>query len=67
MAILTEPPPAETTAGVDFALTEDQELLRDEVRRFAEERIRPGWPSATASTASRWRSSRRWGRWASSA
>jgi butyryl-CoA dehydrogenase len=40
MAVLTEPEVA--TAGVDFSLTEDQELLRDEVRRFAEERIRPG-------------------------
>lgn len=29
-------------AGVSFALTEEQELLRAEVRRFAEERIRPG-------------------------
>jgi alkylation response protein AidB-like acyl-CoA dehydrogenase len=29
-------------AGVDFALGEDQELLREQVRRFAEERIRPG-------------------------
>jgi acyl-CoA dehydrogenase len=28
--------------GVDFSLSEDQELLRQEVRRFAEERIRPG-------------------------
>jgi butyryl-CoA dehydrogenase len=28
--------------GPDFALTEDQELLRQQVRRFAEERIRPG-------------------------
>ncbi|HEV2854084.1 MAG TPA: acyl-CoA dehydrogenase family protein [Thermoanaerobaculia bacterium] len=27
---------------MDFSFTEDQELLRDEVRRFAEERIRPG-------------------------
>ena len=27
---------------MSFALTEEQELLRDEVRRFAEERIRPG-------------------------
>ncbi|HYU31301.1 MAG TPA: acyl-CoA dehydrogenase family protein [Thermoanaerobaculia bacterium] len=27
---------------MDFSLTEDQELLRSEVRRFAEERIRPG-------------------------
>jgi alkylation response protein AidB-like acyl-CoA dehydrogenase len=30
------------TAGVDFSLTEDQQLLQAEVRRFAEERIRPG-------------------------
>ncbi|MFP5286674.1 MAG: acyl-CoA dehydrogenase family protein, partial [Thermoanaerobaculia bacterium] len=30
------------TSRVDFGLTPDQELLRDEVRRFAEERIRPG-------------------------
>ncbi len=28
--------------GVEFGLSEDQELLRDTVRRFAEERIRPG-------------------------
>ncbi len=27
---------------MDFSLTEEQELLRSEVRRFAEERIRPG-------------------------
>ena len=27
---------------VDFALSEEQELLRQEIRRFAEERIRPG-------------------------
>jgi len=27
---------------IDFSLSEDQELLRQEVRRFAEERIRPG-------------------------
>lgn len=30
------------TTGIDFALDEDQELLRTEIRRFAEERIRPG-------------------------
>ncbi len=44
MAVLTEPRSevAETTTGMDFSFTEDQELLRDEVRRFAEERIRPG-------------------------
>jgi butyryl-CoA dehydrogenase len=29
-------------SGVDFSLSEDQELLREQVRRFAEERIRPG-------------------------
>lgn len=40
MATLIEAQPA--TAGVDFSFTEDQELLRAEVRRFAEERIRPG-------------------------
>lgn len=28
--------------AVDFTLTEDQELLRQEIRRFAEERVRPG-------------------------
>ena len=35
-------PPSEPLAGPDFGLTPEQELLRDEVRRFAEERIRPG-------------------------
>ena len=29
-------------ASVDFSLNEEQELLRQEVRRFAEERIGPG-------------------------
>ncbi len=33
---------ADPTAGVGFELTEEQEILRGEVRRFAEERIRPG-------------------------
>jgi alkylation response protein AidB-like acyl-CoA dehydrogenase len=28
--------------AIDFSLSEDQELLRREIRRFAEERIRPG-------------------------
>jgi alkylation response protein AidB-like acyl-CoA dehydrogenase len=41
MAILTEPT-VESTTGVDFGLTEDQQLLLSEIRRFAEERIRPG-------------------------
>jgi butyryl-CoA dehydrogenase len=31
-----------SASGIDFSLTEDQELMRQEVRRFAEERIRPG-------------------------
>ncbi len=31
-----------TESNMSFALTEEQELLRAEVRRFAEERIRPG-------------------------
>jgi butyryl-CoA dehydrogenase len=43
MAVLTEPVAEATAAtGVDFSLTEDQQLLRDEVRRFAVERIQPG-------------------------
>jgi butyryl-CoA dehydrogenase len=28
--------------GPDFALSEEQEMVRDQVRRFAEERVRPG-------------------------
>jgi acyl-CoA dehydrogenase len=32
----------ENLAGVSFALSDEQELLRQEVRRFAEERIAPG-------------------------
>jgi alkylation response protein AidB-like acyl-CoA dehydrogenase len=35
-------PEAATSNGPDFSFTEDQELMRDQVRRFAEERIRPG-------------------------
>jgi len=45
VATLSEPAASaapESTAGIDFGLTEDQELLRAEVRRFAEGRIRPG-------------------------
>jgi alkylation response protein AidB-like acyl-CoA dehydrogenase len=44
MAVLTEAPSAAHAgrSGIDFSLSEDQQLLRDEVRRFAEERIRPG-------------------------
>jgi butyryl-CoA dehydrogenase len=41
MATLTEPTAAQG-GGIDFALAEDQEMIRAEVRRFAEERIRPG-------------------------
>jgi len=37
-----QPAPTDTEPSVDFALTEDQQLLLDEVRRFAEERIAPG-------------------------
>lgn len=33
---------AEASPGLDFALDEDQELLRETVQRFAEERIAPG-------------------------
>ncbi len=41
---VAEPPAAgpEPAPGADFSLSEEQELLRREVRRFAEERIRPG-------------------------
>jgi len=44
MATLTEAPPisAEGAEGIDFSLSEDQQMVRDQVRRFAEERIRPG-------------------------
>jgi alkylation response protein AidB-like acyl-CoA dehydrogenase len=41
-AVPTAPAPAPTAPGLDFALTEDQELLVEQVRRFAEERILPG-------------------------
>ncbi|MDP9120783.1 MAG: acyl-CoA dehydrogenase family protein [Acidobacteriota bacterium] len=41
--VLDPPATAEAPAGgVDFSLSADQELLREQVRRFAEERIRPG-------------------------
>ena len=40
MVVLTESPAA--IGGVDFGLTEEQELLREQIRRFAEERIQPG-------------------------
>jgi alkylation response protein AidB-like acyl-CoA dehydrogenase len=39
MAIATD---TAASAGVDFSLTEEQTMIRDEVRRFAEERILPG-------------------------
>jgi acyl-CoA dehydrogenase len=38
MSVVTET----AVAGPDFALSEEQELLRQELRRFGEERIRPG-------------------------
>src|SRR3954464_15456832 len=42
MAVIAEPLAETAASGVDFSLTEDQQLLRDEVRRFAVERIQPG-------------------------
>lgn len=47
MAMAAEPAAAaaataSTSTGIDFSFTEEQELIRDEVRRFAEERILPG-------------------------
>jgi butyryl-CoA dehydrogenase len=38
----TAPPAPSDAAGIDFSFTEEQELIREQVRRFAEERIRPG-------------------------
>jgi alkylation response protein AidB-like acyl-CoA dehydrogenase len=43
--VLTAPPTpgdAATGSGIDFGLSEEQELLVEQIRRFAEERIRPG-------------------------
>lgn len=46
VAELATPPTSQATAdrdeGMDFGFSEDQELMRQEVRRFAEERIAPG-------------------------
>jgi butyryl-CoA dehydrogenase len=49
MATTTLPEPVaapgttlDESGGVDFGLTEEQELVREQVRRFAEERIAPG-------------------------
>ncbi len=46
MATVVLPPPEASEAmsrtGIDFSLTEEQDLLIEQVRRFAEERIRPG-------------------------
>jgi butyryl-CoA dehydrogenase len=41
-AIAPAAPAATGAGGPSFGLSEDQELLREQVRRFAEERIRPG-------------------------
>src|SRR3954449_4665919 len=43
-ALAAPPAPVDSTgrSGLDFALTEEQEMLVEQVRRFAEERIRPG-------------------------
>ena len=42
MSQVAEAPAVVAASGPDFGLDEEQELLRREVRRFAEERIRPG-------------------------
>src|ERR1700732_1078179 len=42
VAAARAPPAATGAGGPSFGLSEDQELLREQVRRFAEERIRPG-------------------------
>src|SRR3954463_9866154 len=42
MAVIAEPLAETAASGVDFSLSEDQQLLCDEVRRFAVERIQPG-------------------------
>ncbi len=48
VATLAEPPIPSTPSGppdpegVEFSFSEDQEMVREQVRRFAEERIRPG-------------------------
>src|ERR1700692_1419582 len=41
-AIAPAAPAATGAGGPSFGLSENQELLREQVRRFAEERIRPG-------------------------
>ena len=47
MSVATEP--RSEASGVDFGLSEEQELLRAEIRRFAEERIHPGEAERDAS------------------
>jgi butyryl-CoA dehydrogenase len=42
VATLAEPTATATPGGIDFALSEDQEMVREQVRRFAVERIQPG-------------------------
>jgi alkylation response protein AidB-like acyl-CoA dehydrogenase len=42
MTMLADTAAEPAVEGIDFGLNEDQVLLRDMVRRFAEERIRPG-------------------------
>lgn len=42
MAVAVSPAPSAAAGGLDFALTDDQQLLAEQIRRFAEERIRPG-------------------------
>jgi alkylation response protein AidB-like acyl-CoA dehydrogenase len=42
MAVLTETPVSTSGEGIDFGFTEDQQLIQEQVRRFAVERIQPG-------------------------
>jgi butyryl-CoA dehydrogenase len=42
MSLTAQTVAAPSRSGPDFSLDEEQELLRQQVRRFAEERIRPG-------------------------
>lgn len=58
-------------SAISFALDEEQEILRQEVRRFAEERIRPGvaerdksheFPKEILAKMGRWASSACWSR-----
>ena len=45
---------------MDFELTDEQELIREAVREFAESELAPSRPRSTVITAFPARSSRRW-------